>query len=168
MMNINDLGIAPNRPLDKVFDLEKILFYINQKLDWLNVERKQKIAIELDLDKNNLEEALTKCSARIYYYGLVENEIASWIEYLDLYMKSYEAQFLKDWRKTNEKLAFKEKEADIRRIMFDDSTWVNLLEVKRLLDLVKSEFAVITRAFDAQSRLLMSANKRDMFQANLS
>ena len=151
-------------------DIYSILGFINTQSDYLSDELKKEILKQLDLDKNNLEQALTKCSGRIYFYGMKENETAVMVEFVSFLLRKREALFLKQFRNDpdNSKIAFKEKEADIKRLLVDDVEWMNLQRCLVTLELIKNEYTSIVKAFETQGRLLLGANKRDLFKDGLN
>lgn len=156
----------------KIVDSETYLIeigeYLESKIDYFNENKKKELIDQLSLDKNNLEEALNKCAGRIYYYGSEENTTTAYIEGIEGLMNKREAIFMKEYRLKNDKMAYKEKEADIRRLLTEDEDWYLLYRCLSSLKIIKNEYSSILRAFEVQGRLLLSANKRDMFKTEVS
>lgn len=148
------------------------LEYIENSLDLHDIEMegeaRANIERELNLGKENLNEALATCSARIYYYETKKNDMGEIYEYLEILMRKRESAFMREFRQSNGKLAYKEKEKDIDRLLTEDTEWFSLFLLSKRVELAQQEYASIVSAFEVQGKLLMSANKRDLFESQIS
>lgn len=146
-------------------NVENVLNFILTTVDEKEIVNSSVIYDEINLTESNIDKSLYSCSAKIYYYGYKETVCNSYMEFLDIMLDTREAKFMEEFRKKNTNTAFKEKEADIKRMLNLDWEYRFLKILYKSIQFIKSFYSPIVKAYDAQSRLLMSINKRDMFKS---
>lgn len=145
-------------------NVEDILNFIIVSSDDDAIINNNKIYNELNLTETNIEQSLHSCSAKMYFYSYKETVCNSYLELLDMFLDTRESVFMENLRAENPKNAFKEKEADIKRALMMDWEYKLYKVLYTSVKIIKSYYSPIVRAYDAQSRLLMAVNKRDMFK----
>lgn len=121
----------------------------------------EKILQQLEIDELNVESDMRTCASIYYFYTSQEPNIQEELDGLENEMKIFEANKARELRKEFPKVL---KEADIDRACVLDAEWQTLRmkvqEVKKLQNIYK----LIGRAFEMKSRMLMSINKRELFE----
>lgn len=121
----------------------------------------EKVIEQLKINDTDVEADMRSCSSYYYFYTSREPDLQRELDDVTNELKVFEAMKAKELRKEFPKGL---KEADIDRACVLDPSWQEIhereLEVRKLLSIYK----LIGRAFEMKSRMLMSINKRELFE----